>query len=87
MPTDNSNNSGGLMWQDENGNWHPLGEIQGVDITTEIDTTDGTPILYATTLSGSSEITIRGTCSISDEADAVLWAQAEGLDIVKRSDI
>lgn len=84
MPTDNSNNSGGLMWQDENGNWHPLGEIREANMTTE---TDDAPILHATSLSGSEEITIRGVCAISDEADAMFWAQAEGLDIVKRSDI
>lgn len=86
MPTDN--NSGGLMWQDENGNWHPLGEIRDVNMATfSSHETDGSSILYATSLSDSEEITIRGVCHISDEADAMFWAQAEGLDIVKRGDI
>lgn len=80
MPTNNSN-SGNLMWQDENGNWHPLGKIQDVSMAAE---TNSTSILHVSSLSDSKEITIRGVCAMSEETEAMFWAQAEGLEIVKR---
>lgn len=78
MPTDNTS-SGSLMWQDENGNWHHLGKMQDIKSISE---PDGAPILYATSLCGSEEVIIRG--AISEEAEATLWAAAEGLEIVKK---
>ena len=83
MPTDNDN-SYGLMWQDENGEWHLLEGIQDVNTVTE---TDSDSILHATTLSDSKEVTIHcDGCTISEETEAMFWAQAEGLDIVKKED-
>ena len=82
MPTDNSNNSGNLMWRDENGNWHPLGKLQNIEPTSE---SDDAPILHATTLSDSEEVVIHADmCTIPEEIEAMFWAQAEGLDIVER---
>lgn len=84
MATDNNNNSGSLMWQDKNGNWHSLGEIQDIKTVCE---TNSTPILHATSLCDSEEVIIRSVvCGVSEEEKAAFWAAEEGLEIIKRGE-